>query len=103
MGINIISHNIAHTYNLCGLLDIMRMDDTDIVFIQETSHTTNELTNLVQRIGYSAFTSLDGDKPGVGLIYKTSIQVDEIHVWQPGRLLFVRIGAISYVNVYAYV
>lgn len=102
MGINIISHNIAHTYNLCGLLDIMRMDDTDIVFIQETSHTTNELTNLVQRIGYSAFTSLDGDKPGVGLIYKTSIQVDEIHVWQPGRLLFVRIGAISYVNVYAY-
>lgn len=101
MGIKIISHNIAHTYNLCGLLDIMRINDTDLVFIQETNHTTNELTNLVQRFGYSAFTSLDGDKPGVGFIYKTSIQVDEIHVWQPGRLLFVRIGNISFVNVYA--
>ena len=101
MGLNIISHNIAHTYNIWGLLDIIKMNNADIVFIQETCHTTDELKNIVKNIGYSAFTSLDGEKPGVGVIYKSSLLVHEIHTWQPGRILFVRIGSISYVNIYA--
>ena len=102
MGFQFLSLNINHTFNLCGLIDLLRTENPELVFLQETSHTSEELSNLVGHLGYSGYTSMqDQGQPGVGVIYKDTVTILEFHVWQPGRLLFVRLENISFVNIYA--
>ena len=101
MDLNIITLNINHTYNLCGLLDKLKSGDVDICFLQETGHSCEELNNLISRYNYKGFTSCEGDKPGVGIVYKSSLEITEIHAWQPGRILYVKLPELDFVNVYA--
>ena len=101
MDLNIITLNINHTYNLCGLLDKLKSGDVDICFLQETGHSCEELNNLISRYDYKGFTSREGEKPGVGIVYKSSLEITEIHAWQPGRILYVKLPELDFINVYA--
>ena len=101
MDFQVITANINHTFNLCGLVDMIKTIGPELVFVQEAGHSSDELTSLVSHLNYSGFTSLDGDQPGVGVIYKNSLEILEIHAWQPGRILYVKLSDVSFVNVYA--
>ena len=99
----LISYNVNHSHNLGGLLHQISGSKPDICFLQEVPQSTEELSTLVQRHGYLAYSSLGPqDRPGVAVIYKINLLVQEILPLDPGYLLLVKLeNKINFLNIYA--
>lgn len=95
--------NVNHSRLLSGIVDFLISENPDIVAIQEVPQGTEELNALISRYGYGGFSSLGvNEQPGVGYIYRTSLQVREIHPLVPGRMLLLTLdGGLQFINVYA--
>ena len=90
MDLKILSLNICHTLNTSGIIELLKSEKPDILFLQEVPHTSEELNFAVKKLEYNAYISLnDGEKPGVGIIFRNYLEISEIHALQPGRLLKV--------------
>ena len=56
----------------------------------------------MKSIDYCAYTSLiDGERPGVGVIFKNCLEISDIYALHPGRLLKVKMGQLNFINIYA--
>lgn len=99
----IISFNVNHSHSLSGLLHHISVSNPDLCFLQEVVQNTQELCTLVQRFQYTGFSSLGPqDKPGVGVLYKSALPVQEILPLDPGQLLLVKLETkINFLNIYA--
>jgi exonuclease III len=99
----LISLNINHTSNLGGLINIIKSQNPDIFLLQEIPLLSNELSSLVARYGYFANTSLgEGSRPGVGVIYRMGLGVQEVLPLHPGRLQLIKLSSgLNILNIYA--
>ena len=99
----IISFNVNHSHTLSGLLHHLSTASPDICFLQEVVQNTQELCTLVHRYQYKGVSSLGPhDKPGVGVLYKSTLPVQEILPLDPGQLLLVKLESkINFLNIYA--
>ena len=85
MDLKILSLNICHTLNTSGIIDLLKTEKLDMLFMQEVPHTSEELNFAVKKLEYNAYISLnDGEKPGVGIIFRNYLEISEIHALQPG-------------------
>lgn len=102
MGLKIITHNINHHYQLCGVKDLIIKNQIDIIFLQEISLTTENLQNFVHYLNYDAYVSLKPDnQPGVGVIFKKNFNSVHFVNIEPGFMLFCKFENTSFINIYA--
>ena len=79
--LKIITLNTGNSLVLGGLLSILRIENPDIVLLQELTVTSGQLKLFVAKFGYSAEANtdlLDITKLGTGLIWKTELPVSEV-------------------------
>ena len=79
--LKIITLNTGNSLVLGGLLPIIRIENPDIVLLQELTVTSGQLKLFVAKFGYSAEANtdlLDITKLGTGLIWKTELPVSEV-------------------------
>ena len=79
--LKIITLNVANSLVLGGLLSIIRVENPDIVLLQELTLTSGQLKLYVAKFGYSAEANtdlMDITKLGTGIIWKTELPISEV-------------------------
>ena len=98
----VTTFNINHTQNFSGVLNLLKSEKPDLLFLQECGLETEQLDLIVRRLGYKGYSSLiDFTLPGVAVVYLETLPVSEILPLFPGRLLFVKINDWAFINIYA--
>ena len=80
----ILSLNISNSTTLAGLLSILRMENPQIVMLQEVSMSNEQLTLLVSKFGYKGETNIDMLNPnalGTGFIWQEHLPVSDVYRW----------------------
>ena len=100
-----ISLNVNHSQNLGGVLNYIVNSQPCVICLQEVGQDTEELSGLVSRFGYLAASSLSMDlRPGVAILYKSTLPVQEVRVLEPGRIQLLQLigdGFPQILNLYA--
>ena len=79
--LKILSLNTGNTLLMGGLLSIIRLENPDIVFLQEITVTNGQLKLYVAKYGYNAEANtdlLDINSLGTGLIWKSELPVSAV-------------------------
>ena len=101
----IISLNINHTNQMSSIVDLLKTESPHILFLQECPLNSLQLNEIVERLGYIAFSSLNFatpvPQPGVAAIYLKTLPISEIMILEPGRLLLIETFEYSFINIYA--
>ena len=96
--------NTGNTRLLGGLLAIIRIEDPDIVLLQEITVTSGQLQLYVAKHGYSAEANtdlLDVTSLGTGMIWKSHLPVKNVTSVVQCRLQLASLGPYSLLNIYA--
>ena len=104
VALKIMSLNTGNTQVLGGLLSIIRIENPDIVFLQEITATSGQLKLFVAKFGYSAEANtdlLDITSLGTGMIWKSHLPVNDIKCVIPCRVQMATLGPHSFLNIYA--
>ena len=102
--LKIITLNTGNSLVLGGLLSIIRIENPDIVLLQELTVTSGQLKLFVAKFGYSAEANtdlLDITKLGTGLIWKTELPVSEVTSVLECRAQLAKLGPYHLLNLYA--
>ena len=102
--IRIMSINTGNTLVLGGLLSIIRIQNPDIVFLQELTVTSGQLKLFVAKYGYSAEANtdlLDITSLGTGIIWKSELPVTDITSIVHCRAHMATLGPYRFINIYA--
>ena len=97
--------NTGNSNLLGGLISIIKIENPDIVLLQELSVTSGQLKLLVAKYGYCAEANtdlLDITSLGTGLIWKSNIPVTEVTSVIECRGKSAKLGAYSILNIYAH-
>ena len=76
--LKIITLNTGNNSVLGGLLSIIKMENPDIVFLQEISVTTGQLKLFVAKYGYNAEANtdlLDITRLGTGIVWRSDVPI----------------------------
>ena len=107
MDLKIISFNVNcldAAVSRAGLTDFLQFHSPDIVALQEVNIGTAELEIFVTRVGYRAFANVDlteANSRGTAFLWKSDLDVHELTIVQENRLMYLKVGNTSFVNVYA--
>jgi exonuclease III len=99
-----MSSNVGLRGRLGGLMMRLQKGSVDVVFLQEINLSTENLNLMVKRYGYQAEASFDGNfahKPGIAIVWKNSMPLNNIEQIVEGRLLRAKMGEYLLLNVYA--
>ena len=102
--LKMMSLNTGNTLVLGGLLSIIRLENPDIIFLQEITVTSGQLKLFVAKYGYSAEANtdlLDITSLGTGLIWKTHLPVTDITSVVHCRVQSAKLGPYNLINIYA--
>ena len=102
--LKLITLNTGNSLELGGLLSILRMENPDIVLLQEITVTSGQLKLFVAKFGYSAEANtdlLDITKLGTGIIWKTELPVSEVSSFLECRAQIAKLGSYHLINLYA--
>ena len=102
--LKIITLNVANSLVLGGLLSIIRVENPDIVLLQELTLTSGQLKLYVAKFGYSAEANtdlMDITKLGTGIIWKTELPVSEVTSVIECRGQLAKLGPYNLLNLYA--
>ena len=102
--LKIITLNTGNSLVLGGLLSILRIENPDIVLLQELTVTSGQLKLFVAKFGYSAEANtdlLDITKLGTGIIWKTELPVSEVTSVLECRAQLAKLGPYHLLNLYA--
>ena len=102
--LKILSLNTGNTLVFGGLLSIIRLEQPDIVFLQEITATSGQLKLYVAKYGYSAEANtdlLDINSLGTGLIWKSHLPVSDVTSVVHCRVQMAKLGSYNLVNIYA--
>ena len=104
VALKVITLNTGNSQLLGGLLSIVKLENPDIVLLQEITITSGQLKLLVAKLGYCAEANtdlLDITSLGTGLIWKSNVPVTEVTSVIECRGQFAKLGAYSLINIYA--
>jgi exonuclease III len=99
-----MSSNVGMSGRLGGLMMKLQKGSVDVNFLQEINLSTENQYLMVKRYGYKAEASFDGNfthKPGIGIVWKKNMPVDNIEQIVEGRLQRAKMGPYLLLNVYA--
>ena len=102
--LKIITLNAGNSLLLGGLLSIIRLENPDIVLLQEITVTTGQLQLFVAKLGYSAQANtdiLDITRLGTGIIWKSELPLSEVTSVVDCRAQLAKLGPYHILNVYA--
>ena len=102
--LKIITLNTGNSLVLGGLLSIIRLENPDIVLLQEITVTTGQLQLFVAKFGYSAEANtdlLDITRLGTGIIWKSELPISEITSVVDCRAQLAKLGPYHLLNLYA--
>ena len=102
--LKIITLNTGNNSVLGGLLSIIKMENPDIVFLQEISVTTGQLKLFVAKYGYNAEANtdlLDITRLGTGLVWRSDVPITEVTSVIDCRAQSAKLGSYNLINLYA--
>ena len=97
-----ISANIA--MSLLAIPDILKRDKPDLLFLQEINVSSESVNDIVNRLGYSAECNVDQlhpTLPGTAILWKTSLNIGQVHQLIERRAQSVKCAGETFLNVYA--
>ena len=80
-GKKIISLNVncmSSQASQSGLRDLLRTQQPDLVFLQEINLPTIELEEIVEGLGFMAYTNVSDVGRGTGVIWRSNIPISNI-------------------------
>ena len=89
---------------LGGLLSIIKLENPDIVLLQEITVTTGQLKLFVAKYGYNAEANtdlLDISRLGTGMVWRSDIPISEVTSVVDCRAQLAKLGSYSLLNLYA--
>ena len=104
VALKLMTLNTANTGLLGGILAIIKIEDPDIVFLQEITVTSGQLKLFVAKYGYNAEANtdlLDVTSLGTGMIWKSHLSVSDVTSVVHCRVQMARLGAFNLLNIYA--
>ena len=105
VALKLMTLNTGNSTLLGGLISIIKIENPDIVLLQELSVTSGQLKLFVAKYGYCAEANtdlLDITSLGTGLIWKSNIPVTEVTSVIECRGQLAKLGAYSILNIYAH-
>ena len=102
--LKIITLNTGNSLVLGGLLSIIRMENPDIVFLQEITVTSGQLKLYVAKYGYNAEANtdlLDITRLGTGMVWRHDVPLSDVTSVVECRAQFSKLGSYSLMNLYA--
>ena len=102
--LKIITLNVGNSLVLGGLLSILKLENPDIVLLQEITVTSGQLKLFVAKHGYNAEANtdlLDITRLGTGLVWRHDVPVSEVTSIVECRAQLAKIGSLSILNLYA--
>ena len=102
--LRLMTLNTGNSRLLGGLLAIIRIENPDIVFLQELTITSGQLKLFVAKFGYSADANtnlLDATELGTGMIWKSHLPVTDVTNVVHCRIQMAKLGPYSLLNIYA--
>ena len=103
--LKLITLNAGNSLVLGGLLSIIRMENPDIVFLQEITVTSGQLKSYVAKFGYNAEANtdlLDITRLGTGMVWRHDVPVSEVTSVVECRAQLAKLGSYSLINLYAH-
>ena len=105
VALKLMTLNTGNSTLLGGLISIIKIENPDIVLLQELSVTSGQLKLFVAKYGYCAEANtdlLDITSLGTGLIWKSNIPVTEVTSVIECRGQLAKLGAYSIPNINAH-
>ena len=102
--LKLITLNVANSLVLGGLLSIIKVENPDIVCLQELTITSGQLKLYVAKFGYNAEANidiLDITKLGTGIIWKSELPISEVTSVIECRGQLAKLGPYNILNLYA--
>ena len=102
--LKLLSLNTGNTLVFGGLLSIIKIENPDIVFLQEITATSGQLKLFVAKYGYCAEANtdlMDITSLGTGLIWKSHLPVTNVTSVVHCRVQMASLGAYNLLNIYA--
>ena len=102
--LKMMSLNTGNTLVLGGLLSLIRLENPDIIFVQEITVTSGQLKLYVAKYGYSAEANtdlLDITSLGTGILWKSHIPVTDVTSIVHCRVQSAKLGPYNLLNIYA--
>ena len=97
-----LSANIA--MSMLSIPDILKRDKPDLLFLQEINISSESVNDIVNRLGYSAECNIDTlhpTLPGTAILWKTSLNIGQVHQLIERRAQSVKCAGETFLNVYA--
>ena len=97
-----VSANIA--MSMLSIPDILKRDKPDLLFLQEINISSISVNDIVNRLGYSAECNTDTlhpTLPGTAILWKTSLNIGQVHQLIERRAQSVKCAGETFLNVYA--
>lgn len=99
LSFNLATINIANIYSptkIDALNSFLRLNEIDIIFLQEVENTSIQLT------GYSIVFNIDNRNRGVAIAHKPSIEYTAVQNSLDGRLITITLkNGVTLCNIYA--
>ena len=102
--LKILSLNVGMSSTLAGLTNLLRMENIDIVLLQEVKSTEEDIDSLVNSLGFQSRVNNDSDsptKPGTAVLWRKSVKVQDVISFLTGRIQIVLMESCIVVNIYA--
>ena len=100
--LKLITLNAGNSLVLGGLLSIIRMENPNIVFLQEITVTSGQLKLYVAKYGYNAEANtdlLDIIRLGTGMVWRHDVPLSEVTSVVECRAQFSKLGSYSLMNL----
>ena len=104
VALKLMTLNTGNSTLLGGLISIIKIENPDIVFLQEITVTSGQLKLFVAKYGYSAEANtdlLDVTSLGTGMIWKSQLPVTDVTSVVHCRVQLAKLGQYNLLNIYA--
>ena len=102
---NFFSLNIGmNSSNLAGLINFIRNENLDIIFLQEIRLSAEQLSAKVNHLGYKVEVNINEEepsKPGTAILWKSCLKLSDFVSVVPCRCQAAFLDNYLLINVYA--
>ena len=102
--IRFLSLNVGMKSDLAGLLTLIQVHKLDIIMLQEVRISEEQMNQKIKYHGFTGKVSIDAEdsmKPGVAILWRSVLPVQEIITLVSCRAQLAILGSIAIVNIYA--
>ena len=102
--IRFLSLNVGMKSDLAGLITLIQIHKLDIILLQEIRISEEQINQQIRNHGFTGKVSIDDEdslKPGVAIVWRSVLPVQEIITLVSCRAQLAFLGSIAIVNIYA--